>query len=124
MKIYILLDTYLNMEQHCDFIDVFDDADELLKYIEKNQSDGHKFEIHTKEVKEQPSVLPTSPQPLDPLKPGDTYPLGITWGYSCVKGGICIDPQHDCINCPRPYEDGETFATYGIKSKDLKTEYL
>lgn len=61
MKIYILLDTYLNMEQHCDFIDVFDDADELLKYIEKNQSDGHKFEIHTKEVKEHPFVSPTSP---------------------------------------------------------------
>ena len=56
MKIYILLDTYLDLEQHCDFVDVFDDADELLKYIEKNQSDGHKFEIHTKEVKEQPSV--------------------------------------------------------------------
>lgn len=68
MKIYILLDTYLNMEQHCDFVDVFDDADELLKYIEEHQSDGHKFKIITREFQY-------------PLKSDDTHSVGLTLPY-------------------------------------------
>lgn len=129
MKIYILLDVYLNSEHHREFVDVFDSAEAVLKYISENQSDGHKFEYIVKEFQDKPTdlldcplTLPKTPQPLDPLKPNDTYPLGITWHLlPCMNGGPCTNPQHDCINCPWPYGDGGTYTSDGTgDASDLK----
>ena len=119
MKIYILLDVYLNSEHHREFVDVFDSAEAVLKYISENQSDGHKFEYEVREfhnptnpIDDYPWTLPKTPQPLDPIKPVDTYPLGITWQWMpCMHGGPCTNPQHDCINCPWPYGNGGTYTT-------------
>lgn len=118
MKIYILLDEYLNSEHHCDFVDVFDSAEAVLKYIAENQSDGHKFKYEVREFNnptnpiDYPLTVPTYPKPIEPLYPGETYPLGITWSYPpCFNGGPCTNPHHDCINCPRPYGCGGTYSS-------------
>lgn len=119
MKIYILLDVYLNSEYHREFVDVFDSAEAVLKYISENQSDGHKFEYIVKEFQDEPTnpldyPWTTKPYPVDdkhplqPNKPWDkpadypTVPFSpITWHYPpCYFGGPCTNPQHDCINCP------------------------
>jgi hypothetical protein len=114
MKIYILLDVYLNSEYHREFVDVFDSAEAVLKYMSENQSDGHKFEYEVREFSEPtnpldyPWTLPKTPQPLDPIKPWD----GITWQWMpCMNGGPCTNPHHDCVNCPWPYTGGGTYTT-------------
>ena len=113
MKIYILLDEYLNSEHHCDFVDVFDSAEAVLKYIAENQSDGHKFKYETREFQDPPTGINIDYPSVTPVKtpftPGETYPLGITLNYPpCFNGGPCTNPHYDCINCPRPYGHGGT----------------
>lgn len=83
MKIYILLDEYFNSEHHCDFVDAFDNAEAVLKYIAENQSDGHKFKYEVREFN-------------NPTNPID-YP--------------CTNPHYDYINCPRQYGYGGTFSS-------------
>ena len=121
MKFYVLLDEYLNSEYHSDFVEVFDSADAVLKYIEEHQSDGHKFKIITREFQDPhtginidyPNIIPVK----TPLTPGETYPIGITYSYPpCFNGGPCTNPHHDCINCPRPYGGGGTYSTSVSKS--------
>lgn len=129
MKIYILLDVYLNDEYHKDYVDSFDNADDVLKYIAENQSDGHKFEYIVKEFQDEPTnpldypwTVPTYPQPIEPMYPGQpTYPI-ITWRHlPCFNGGPCTNPQHDCIDCPWPYGDGGTYTSDGTgDASDLK----
>ena len=119
MKIYILLDEYLNSEYHRDFVDVFDSAEAVLKYIAENQSDGHKFKIITREFQDPPTGIsidyPNVMPIKTPLTPGETYPLGITLNYPpCFSGGPCTNPHYDCINCPRPYGGGGTYSTNTI----------
>lgn len=119
MKIYILLDEYLNSEYHRDFVDVFDSAEAVLKYISENQSDGHKFKYETREFQDPPTGINIDyPTITTPIIPGETYPLDITWGgYAypqCFNGGPCTNPHHDCINCPRPHCGGGTYATNTI----------
>lgn len=58
MKIYILLDEYLNSEHHCDFVDVFDSVETVLKYITENQSDGHKFKYEVREFSQTNPIKP------------------------------------------------------------------
>lgn len=116
MKIYILLDEYLNSEHHCDFVDVFDSAEGVLKYISEHQTDGHKLKYETREFQDHPTGIsidyPNVIPLKNPLTPGETYPLGITWSYpQCFNGGPCTNPQHDCINCPRPYGNGGTYSS-------------
>lgn len=117
MKIYVLLDEYLNSEHHCDFVDVFYNAEAVLKYIAENQSDGHKFKYVVKEFNNptNPIDYPWTVKPIEPLYPGETYPLGISWSYPpCFNGGPCTNPHHDCINCPRPYGGGGAYSTNTI----------
>ena len=30
---------------------------------------------------------------------------------SCYEGGLCTNPFHDCINCPRQFSSSETYTT-------------
>lgn len=113
MKIYILLDEYLNSEYHRDFVDVFDSAEAVLKYIAENQSDGHKFKYEVREFNnptnpiDYPWTVPTYPNPIEPM-----YPKDITLRYPpCFNGGPCTNPHYDCINCPRQYGYGGTFSS-------------
>lgn len=123
MKIYILLDEYLNSEHHCDFVDVFDSAEAVLKYISEHQTDGHKFKYETREFQDQPTGIeidyPTVTPIKQPLTPGETYPR-ITWNDfacpPCFHGGPCTNPQHDCVNCPRQYCGGVTYSKSAPKS--------
>lgn len=52
MKIYILLDEYLNSEHHCEFVDIFESEEAMLKYILEHQSDGHKFKYEVREFQD------------------------------------------------------------------------
>ncbi len=50
MRLYIIIDEYLNGDYHQDFVDVFTDPEQALNYISENQSDGHKLKCIIKEV--------------------------------------------------------------------------
>ena len=50
MRIYIIIDEYLNGDYHQDFVDVFTDPEQALNYISENQMDGHKLKCIIKEV--------------------------------------------------------------------------
>ena len=134
IKIYILLDEYLNSEYHTEFVEAFDNAEELARYMEDHQEDGHKFKIEIREFMEkdnsapsspwpwtpnQPWTVPSYPQPIDPLYP--QMPI-ITWqNLPCFNGGECTNPQRDCINCPHPYGTGQYRTTTSTgNANDIK----
>lgn len=54
MRIYIIIDEYLNNDYHYDFVDAFTDPEQALNYalnyISENQSDGHKLKCIIKEL--------------------------------------------------------------------------
>lgn len=44
---------------------------------------------------------------------------GQTWYPPCYfEDGICTNPFHDCINCPRQFGSGGTITTTGAIKKD------
>ena len=50
MKLYIIIDEYLNYNYHQDFVDAFTDPEQALNYISENQSFGHKLKCIIKEL--------------------------------------------------------------------------
>lgn len=75
MKVYIIIDEYLDGERHSDYCDCFANAEEALKYIADNQQDGHKLVVIEKEFADSfvPQIAPIYPYcpytPITPLSP-------------------------------------------------------
>lgn len=86
MKVYIIIDEYLDGERHSDYCDCFANAEEALKYIADNQQDGHKLVVIEKEFADPfvipqyvPHYVPFCPYPQTPTEP---YPQTISPYYT------------------------------------------
>jgi hypothetical protein len=85
MKVYIIIDRWLDGERHEDYCDCFASAEEALKYVADNQKDGHKLVVVEKEFDDPyapqyvPQYVPICPCPQTPTVP---YPQPISPYYT------------------------------------------
>lgn len=81
MKVYIIIDRWLDGERHEGYCDCFASAEEALKYVAENQQDGHKLVVIEKGFADQfvPQYVPLCPCPQTPTVP---YPQSIPPYYT------------------------------------------
>lgn len=61
-------------------------------------------------------AMPQSPVRIEPIV------IGGTGTIPCYEpGGICLNPQRDCINCPKLYYGGGGFGTMSVQTTTSNT---
>ena len=116
MKAYVIFEICEKPE----FKTVLFDPDEVIEYLNKNQSAGLTFEVKTFDVPEQESKtvyipyqrtnLPKIDHPLEPY----------VWtrnSTGCKTWEDCSNPFRDCIGCPLMFS-GQTITTTRPNSID------
>lgn len=64
-------------------------------------------EDYMKLPKEKLAELLVEREKLQPM----VVPITTNLFPCCIPGGVCTNPHHDCINCPRPFGDIRTITT-------------
>lgn len=76
MKVYVIIDTWIDAVPHCDYIDCFLSAEDALMFVQSNRQDGHKLEVIVKEF-DNPCVPKDTPLypycPFTPTTPTNPY---------------------------------------------------
>ncbi len=105
MKIYIVTEKKVgNLEVHEEYLDCFDNAEECLDFVSRMQGEGRDVTMITKEFGGY--TIPRVPDSIG----GPVY-------QKCRTFDDCMNPLHDCINCPVLGKSKELITT-----TDLTTE--
>ena len=120
MNAYVILRTC----ERTEFETLLFDADEVIEYLNKNQSCGITFEVKTYEVpidKDNFVIVDKKPtdqgQIIHPYTPY-TYRDGI-----CKTWEDCTNPCMDCINCPVRDAGSHTITTITGRTRNDITQF-
>ena len=121
MKAYVILRTC----ERTEFETLLFDADEVIEYLNKNQSAGLTFEVKTFDVPEQENKtvyipyqrtdLPKIDQPLEPY-------VWTRHSAGCKTWEDCSNPFKDCIGCPLMFSGGGTISSTNYIKSHLNTK--
>ena len=97
MKAYVILRTCEGTE----FETLLFDADEVIEYLNKNQSSGITFEVKTYDVPiDKDNFILVDKKPADQGQIIHPYTPYTYRGGICRTLEDCTNPCMDCINCP------------------------